>query len=466
MGICLMKIKFRAFFLGCFLCLACSFSVWAQVIDVDPADVQLNDVAPESIVASPQAKILEEAMENLDVPAKIEVIVDSSGSMAQVLERNKSKLFFLKELLKEFMKFQWKEKNEIALRYYGGSPKSSCSDTKIAVGFNDKNLSKMERVIQQLEAGGRTPLHKSLQLAIDDVKSYEGPKRIVIVTDGEDTCGGDPCKTVEEMSHKNLDIKFYVVALGLAGSSDTLKKVKCMGDLHMADSQEQLNSALSQISKKIQNRDNLQVISPNPSAVVHLYEVQEDGKRVLNRVFYASVNQVVPPGRYEAIVGIKPPYKFSEFIVPPKKKVTLRLEGAGKIQVNYFQSLLNAELLNKDDKPVIRFKSDVPTDAPLGKFRLRIFKDPFYEQILPEFYIYPGGEHTFDVSGVGVVRVDRNPMSAVYVYDQEDKLVNKFLTGFPIVLRSGVFTIHVDDKCSFPKQVVPNRKEINVLTCP
>lgn len=449
------------------LALLTGFSLQAQVVsDVSPEDSQEGKIDPNAVVADPRAKILEEALENAGEPSRISVVVDSSGSMGQILDKNKTKMFYLKELMKTFMKFQWKEKNDIALRAYGGTPKSGCDDSRLAVKFGEKNLAKMEKEIFGFEPGGKTPLHKTLQESINDVKNYSGPKRVVIITDGEDTCGGDPCKTVEETNKENLDIKFYVVALGMKGSSDTLRKMKCMGDMHVANDGESFSEAMNQISKKISSRDNLQVISPNPNAVVYLYKVLDDGKRIIHKTFYASSAQAVEPGKYEVIVGLNPLYKFQEITVPPKKKVVLRVDGTGNGLVNYFNGLVNVELLNKDNKVVTRFKSDAKTSLPIGKWRLRMFKDPFYEQVLPDFFVYPNGEHNFDVSGVGVVRVDSPKMIGVYVYDQQNVLAGKFLTGFPMLLRTGVYTIHVNEKCSFPKTVVSDKKEINVLTCP
>jgi len=461
------KIQLLPVSIFCFFSLCFSLG-FAQVMDIDPKDSAADKIDPAAIAANPQAKILEEAMEVTDVPSKIELVIDSSGSMAQILEKNKTKLFFLKKLVKQFMRFQWKEKNEIALRYYGGSPKAGCDDIKLGVNFKEKNLLKMEKIIENFEAGGRTPLHKTLLLAIKDVKDYPGPKRIVIITDGEDTCGGDPCKTVEEMKLENLDIKFYVVALGMSGASDTLKKVRCMGDLHMGNDGDSFGEAMDNISKKISHggRNNLKVVSPNPDAVVYLYGIEADGKRSLFKSFYASSEQQVPPGKYDVVVGVNPLYKFENVTIPAKKKIVLRMEGPGSIKVNFFNSFLNVELLNKDNKPVLRFKSDVATKAPIGQWSLRIFKDPFYETVLPKFYVYPNGEHSFDVDGVGVVKVERSKMAGLYVYDQDNKQLGKFLTGFPLVIRSGIYTFHVDDKCDFPDQPIRERKEINVLSCP
>lgn len=72
---------------------------------------------------------------------------------------------------------------------------------------------------------GRTPLNDSMEAAIDDLKKYDGPKRIVIFTDGKETCGGDPCKLAKKVEQNpKLDIKIFVVGIGFVSVLRITKK--------------------------------------------------------------------------------------------------------------------------------------------------------------------------------------------------------------------------------------------------
>ncbi len=305
-----------------------------HVGSVEPQDEKVFfDVS--TLKEAANAKVEEEGLPDEKVPPKVEIIVDSSGSMGQVLSENKTKMYFLKKIVGDYLKVQWKKKGDFGLRVYGAKDRRSCDDTQLAIPFNASSLGKIEKTIEGLSPLGMTPLHKSLLHSFDDLKSYQGPKRVVIVTDGEDTCGGDPCKTVDELKKKALDIKFYVVALGFKGQSDALKKIKCIGDTHMANDEQQFQDAMSQVDSKLKSKDNLQVISPNPDSTVYLYKV-ENGNRNLVRTFYASSSVQVPPGDYEAVVGLTPLYKFGTFTIPPNKKITLRVVVNGEVHVNFF----------------------------------------------------------------------------------------------------------------------------------
>lgn len=446
------------------LALIFSVSKAEVTVLVDPSEVKTPKDSFESAQIQTKAKKMEEAIATDGPKAKVEVIIDASGSMGQILAKNKTKMYYLKELMKDFFRARWKEKNVMGMRVYGGKKKGKCDDIRLAVPFGKTNIEQMERQVSELSPMGMTPLHKSLTMAFDDIKSYQGPKRIVVVTDGQDTCGGDPCKTVEEYKKQKLDLKFYVIALGFKGESESLKKISCIGDTSVVNDGESFQKALDQIGKNINQKENLQVISPNPSAVVHLFRFEGTEKKLF-RVFYADSSQTVPPGDYEVVVDLKPAYRFGRFTIPPNRKITLSVTGEGNVRVNYFNKLVNVELLDINNKAVAKFRSDEFASVSTGKWRLRAFKDPFYEMIFPEFFVYPDGTHEFDINGVGAFRVDSDEMKGVYVYDQENKEIGQYLTGFTSVIKSGTYTIHVDDQCTFPATQIFDRKEVLVLSC-
>lgn len=449
----------------CFFILITTCLLQAQVsIQVDPSDINTPKDSFTNTQIQAKAKRMEEAIATDGPKAKVEVIIDSSGSMGQILAKNKTKMYYLKELMKDFFRARWKEKNIMAMRVYGGKKKGKCDDIRLAVPFGKTNIDQMERQVAALSPMGMTPLHTSLTMAFEDIKTYQGPKRIVVVTDGQDTCGGDPCKTAEEYKKQKMDLKFYVIALGFKGQSESLKKISCIGDTSVVNDGESFGQALNQIGKSINQKDNLQVISPNPTAVVHLFKF-EGNERKPFRIFYADSSQAVPPGDYEVVVDLKPAYRFGRFTIPANRKITLSVVGDGNVRVNYFNKLVNVELLDKNNKAVAKFRSDEYASVPTGKWRLRAFKDPFYEMIFPEFFVYPDGKHEFDINGVGAFKVDGPQMVGVYVYDQENKELGQILSGFTSIIKSGTYTVHVNDKCSFPMTQVFDRKEILVLPC-
>lgn len=396
------------------------------------------------------------SVETADLPTaeapipKVEVIVDSSGSMGQTLGDIKTKMFFLKKMLLRYFTDQWKEKALTGLRVYGANKKGQCDDNQLAVGFAESNLGKIESSVLKLWPLGMTPLFKSVQFASKDLESYKGPKRIIVFTDGEDTCGGDPCKVSAELTKRpDLDVKIYVVAIGFNPEDANFKKVSCLGDTQTANNEEELFSAMGAISNSInKNRINLKVISPDPSATVHLSVRQPDGSFKYFRAFTASWGATVPPGTYQAVVQLNPVYKFSTFTIPPKKVVTLKVGGEGKVRVNFVDSILNVDVLDKNRKVVRKFKSDQIKDVPIGRWSLRIYQEPFYDNFVKKFDVFPNGFHEYTVVGAGAVMVNTPNLQGVYVYDNKKRLMGHFVTKVPMALPSMEYVVHVDEKCS------------------
>lgn len=428
-------------------------------------DSKLSQEDPrKNAYSGPASAVVREAMKGNDIPAQISLVLDSSGSMGAILDKNRSKMFYMKQITKTFLQSQWKQKNVIGVRVYGGRKKNSCSDIELPIGYSDRSLPRLEKIMQTMSPVGMTPLHKSIEASIEDLRKRPKPRKLVIVTDGEDTCAGNPCESADLVRREKLDIEMYVVALGFDGETDSLKKLECLGDMQVARDGQSFDEAMSQISAKIQNRDNLKVISPNPKAPVYLYKFDGDKSRLV-RVFYASSPQSVEPGDYEAVVALNPAYRFERFRIPPRERVTLKVEGTGTVHVKFFNSLLKAELLDKNNKVVLRFKSDQPTQAPIGQWRLRVFHNPFFEVLIQDYLVVPNGKHEYEVQGASAVRVRSAELSGLYVYSQENTLIDHAITGSTMVLKSGIYTFHRDEGCSFPKVPLRPKKEVIVLDC-
>lgn len=399
-------------------------------------------------------------------PPRVEIIVDSSGSMGQNLSLDRTKMYFMKKILLRYFTDQYKVKAETALRVYGSRRKGDCTDNELMVNFAEKSLGAIETKVAQLSPVGRTPLYQSVRDAANDLKTFDGPRAIVLFTDGEDTCGGNPCKEGKLAADDPiLATQIFIVGIGFAPNSEELKKISCLGETKVANNEEELFSALGEFNQKIySDKINLKVVSPDPLSQVQLFHLVDD-KWAHFRTFTATFGTTVPPGKYQAVVNLNPPYKFDTFTVPPKRAVTLTVRGTGNATVEFLDRILDVELLDKHMKPVHKFKSDVREKAPIGRWTMKIYKQPFYEKFVPRFDIYPNGEFNYKVSGAGAVRVNSPGIVGLYVYDHKNKLLGNYLTNASFALPAGEYKIHVDEKCSFDKVNVKDDGILNVLSC-
>jgi hypothetical protein len=81
----------------------------------------------------------------------------------------------------------------------------------------------MAGLIDGLDAidGVKTPIGASLQAVAGDVQGVTGPKIVVLVTDGEETCGGDPTTAIRDLAAQGIDARVNIV--GFAVDDEALK---------------------------------------------------------------------------------------------------------------------------------------------------------------------------------------------------------------------------------------------------
>src|SRR5690606_24172533 len=79
------------------------------------------------------------------------------------------------------------------------------------------------RVIQGIQAMNlaRTPIADSLAAVERDLEGASGRVAVVLVTDGEETCEGDPAKVIESLRDKGIDVHLNIA--GFAIDDDELE---------------------------------------------------------------------------------------------------------------------------------------------------------------------------------------------------------------------------------------------------
>lgn len=79
--------------------------------------------------------------------------------------------------------------------------------------------------VHGLQPKGKTPLTDSVGRAFELVAGREGAASVILVTDGLETCGGDPCAAVREARQAGGDLRLHVVAFDVAG--EDVSQLEC-----------------------------------------------------------------------------------------------------------------------------------------------------------------------------------------------------------------------------------------------
>ena len=104
-----------------------------------------------------------------------------------------------------------------------GNTSGTCSATRQVASVTKANANSILRGMNSVYIGGATPLVYGLDRAIhQDLVSFsrQTPKKVVLITDGGENCGGDPCAFAKSLMSKRQDVHIDVILVG--GSSSKL----------------------------------------------------------------------------------------------------------------------------------------------------------------------------------------------------------------------------------------------------
>lgn len=155
----------------------------------------------------------------------IEVILDSSGSMAKQMD-GKTRMELAKESIEKFASSLPKEAN-ISLRVYGhkgtGSDKDkslSCSSNELVYPMQPYDKGGLSQALSKFKPAGWTPLAQAITEAQKDLIQYKGDANkniIYIVSDGIETCGGNPVAAAKSLKESGISPLVNIIGFDVAG---------------------------------------------------------------------------------------------------------------------------------------------------------------------------------------------------------------------------------------------------------
>jgi hypothetical protein len=189
----------------------------------------------------------------------VEYILDASGSMNETLPGGGIKLAVAKKLLTENLQ-AFRPETNVGLRAYGHrvyyqQTAKSCHDIELIAPVEKGQMETIVTWLGDFKAQGMTPLAESIRQAMDDfVFDPAHINSIVMLSDGIETCGGDPCGLVEELKAEGVNFTIHVI--GLDVDEATREQLTCIaqvggGTYHDANSEQELDEALGIVQKDV-----------------------------------------------------------------------------------------------------------------------------------------------------------------------------------------------------------------------
>ncbi len=239
----------------------------------------------------------------------VEVILDASGSMLQRLDGER-RIEIAKRALRGLVEDVIPKGTQFALRVFGHKEADSCrSDLEITAGPLDpaSALSKIGSINAMNLA--RTPIGASLGSVRQDLNGVPGPYVVVLLTDGEETCDGDPKAAIESLRSAGIDVRVNIVGFAIDDlrlAEEFSEWARIGGGRYIkADDAEQLDAAMG-------------------GALETTYEVLQDGSLVTTGVIDGPAVRLLP-GTYT--VRVRNGEDLGTVTVDPNGKHALTVEN-------------------------------------------------------------------------------------------------------------------------------------------
>ena len=163
-----------------------------------------------------ELRVLDSASGTTDLSgATVAVVLDASGSMLQRLNGQR-RIDIAKAAITELVGKTLPDNVSFTLRVFGHREADACrSDLEIPAGPLDR--AKAASVIASVQAMNlaRTPIAESLRRAAADAAGHSGPLLMILVTDGEETCDGDPAAVIRELAASGTDVRVNIVGFAI-----------------------------------------------------------------------------------------------------------------------------------------------------------------------------------------------------------------------------------------------------------
>ena len=179
-------------------------------------------------------------------------LLDASGSMFAEWE-GRMRMDVAKQMLIGLVDSLRADPNlELALRVYGHQYHrrfQNCQDTKLEVGFAAQNHNQIIGKLRTIQPSGVTPIAYSLEQAANDFKPDPNYRNVVIIlTDGIESCDGDPCAVSLKLQEKRIFLKPFVIGLGM--EKDFAEEFSCVGQYYDARNVGEFRQVLNDILRQ------------------------------------------------------------------------------------------------------------------------------------------------------------------------------------------------------------------------
>jgi hypothetical protein len=185
-------------------------------------------------------------------PENVMIILDSSYSMSEPIDHSgEDKMVAAKRTVLDVLR-NIAPTTRVGLRVYGNSANqfTACKATNLLVPLGENNRNLIASKMIGLRPTGATPISYTVLRSLhEDFNAVNGNQSIILISDGIETCGEDPCDVAVKMQQMGINIKINVIGLGLQDYA-AVKQLRCValatkGQFYTANTAAELANSLN-----------------------------------------------------------------------------------------------------------------------------------------------------------------------------------------------------------------------------
>ncbi len=272
---------------------------------------------------------------------RILIIFDCSNSMYGLWESD-SKYEIARRLVSKMVDSLERQNNvQLALRCYGHQkkyPPQDCDDTKLEVPFSKGNAWLIKSKLEKLKPNGTTPIAMTLEACAADFPDKNARNVVLLITDGKEECGGDPCAISAALQSKGITLRPFIVGVGQLDPA-IKESFNCIGNYYDASTESSFDQVLNIIVTQVLNATTAQVNlldkngKPSETDVAMTFYDQNTGKQKYNYIHTMNNRGVPdtlrpdPATTYHLVVHTLPKVEKKDIKLTPGKHNTIALDA-------------------------------------------------------------------------------------------------------------------------------------------
>ncbi len=234
------------------------------------------------------------------------IVLDHSSSMAESVG-GEVKIVVAKEVIIDLLG-DLPTGAKVGLRDFAG-----CGMTHLLVPIEPLNVPLFTAQVNALTTHGATPIAETLEAVPTDFAPIAGQKLVLLITDGMETCGGDPVQVARDLLADGYDLRINVVGFDVGRNSEARDQLM------------QIAQATGGAFLEASNREELrQALSLSAPFSYSVYDAS--GALVYSGRLGEATGPQLPVGTYRVVINSSPAITLDNVVVSEQRTTVVTVE--------------------------------------------------------------------------------------------------------------------------------------------